>query len=69
MNNILLIRKALRISQKELADAVGVSAPYIYDLENGNRGASAETWERIAAALGCTVEQAQGEDRKKGSEK
>lgn len=68
MNNILLIRKTLRISQKELADAVGVSAPYIYDLENGNRGASDETWERIASALGCTVEQVQGEDRKKRDE-
>lgn len=68
MNNILLIRKTLRISQKELAQAVGVSAPYIYDLENGNRGATAETWERIAEALGCTVEQVQGNDAK-GAEK
>lgn len=64
MNNILLIRKALRISQKELAELVGVSAPYIYDLENGNRGATADTWERIARALGCTVEQVQGHDAK-----
>lgn len=55
MNNIKLIRERKGMMQKALAEAAKVSSPYIYDLENGNRNAKPETWERIAAALGCTV--------------
>lgn len=55
MNNIKLIRERKGMTQKALAEAAKVSSPYIYDLENGNRNAKPETWERIAAALGCTV--------------
>lgn len=43
------------MTQKELADACGLSQPYIVDLERGARGAKPETLERIAAALGVTV--------------
>ena len=57
MNNIKLIREQKGISQKSLAMAVNVSQPYIYDLENGHRNAKPETWERIAEALGCTVDE------------
>ena len=40
----------------------GVSPPFLYDLENGRRGARPETMERIAAALGVTVEELKGGD-------
>ena len=43
MSNLKRIRMELGISQKTLAEAVGVSAPFMFDLENGNRNAS---WER-----------------------
>lgn len=55
MNNIKRIREDKGITQKALAKAANVSSPFMYDLENGNRNAKPETWERIATALGCTV--------------
>lgn len=55
MNNIKRIREDKGITQKALAEAANVSSPFMYDLENGNRNAKPETWERIATALGCTV--------------
>lgn len=55
MNHIKLIREAVGMTQKALADAANISAPFLFDLENGNRNAKPETWERIAAALGCSV--------------
>jgi transcriptional regulator with XRE-family HTH domain len=55
LNKIKAIREAKGITQKALAEAANVSAPFLYDLENGNRNARAETWKRIADALGCTV--------------
>ena len=57
MSNLKLIREANGMTQKALANAAMVSPPFIHDLENGNRNAKPETWERIAAALGCTVEE------------
>lgn len=56
-NKIKAIRAQKGITQKQLADAVGVSGPYIHDLENDNRGAKNETWNKIAAALGVTVDE------------
>ena len=56
MNNIKAIRRNKGMTMTELANIVGVSVPYIYDLENGNRGAKPETLEKIASALGCSVE-------------
>lgn len=55
MNNIKLIREAVGMTQKALADAANISAPFLFDLENGNRNAKPETRERIAAALGRSV--------------
>lgn len=60
MNNVKRIREQRGINQKQLAEAANVSPPYLYDLENGNRNAKPETWQRIADALGCTVEELQG---------
>jgi transcriptional regulator with XRE-family HTH domain len=62
LNRIKALREARGIAQKALAEAAGVSGPFIYDLENGNRNAKPETWERIAAALGVTVEELVKED-------
>ena len=56
MNRIKAIRESLGLAQTTLAKAANVSQPFLYDLENGNRNARPETWERIAAALGCRVE-------------
>ena len=56
-NRIKFIRETLKITQKELAEKSLISAPYLLDLENTRRGARPETLERIAAALGVTVEE------------
>jgi transcriptional regulator with XRE-family HTH domain len=56
LNNVKLIREATGMTQKALAEAASISAPFLHDLENGNRNARPETWARIAKVLGCTVE-------------
>ena len=47
----------MMLTQSELAALVGVSQPYMHDLENNRRGAKPETLERIAAVLGVKVEE------------
>ena len=56
MNRLKEMRLEKKVGQKQLAIAAQVSAPFLYDLERGNRNAKPDTWERIAAALGCTVD-------------
>lgn len=50
------MRELAGLQQKELALMVGISAPYLHDLENNRRGAKPETIQRIADALGVKVE-------------
>lgn len=64
LNRIRELRKERGMKQGELARAAEISQPYLYDLELGRRGAHRLTWERIAKALGCTVEELQGNDTK-----
>jgi transcriptional regulator with XRE-family HTH domain len=56
-NNIKAIRIRKGITQKALASMVGVSGPYIHDLENHARGAKPETWARIAKALSVSLDE------------
>jgi len=60
LNNIKAIRLKKEMMQKDLALAVGVSAPFIHDIENGHRNAKPSTMRKIAEALGCTVEDLRG---------
>jgi len=62
LNNVKLIREATGLTQKALAEAASISAPFLYDLENGNRNARPETWARIAKVLGCTVAELRGKE-------
>lgn len=62
MNNIKAIRLKKEMMQKDLALAVGVSAPFIHDIENGHRNAKPSTMRKIAEVLGCTVEELRGAD-------
>lgn len=63
-NKIKAIREAKGMRQSELADKAGVSRPYMYDLENGARGAKPDTLSRIAEVLGVTVDELIGEEVK-----
>ena len=44
------------LMQVEVAERAGVSAVFISDLAAGKRTARSDTWERIAAAIGCSVD-------------
>ena len=57
MNRVREIRMEREITQQMLADKVGVSRPFLVDVEKGRRGAKKSTWEKIADALGVTVEE------------
>lgn len=59
MNCIKKVRESKHISQKWLAENANISQPYLYDLENNRRGATQETLQRIADALGVAVTELQ----------
>ena len=61
MNRVREIRARLNITQQALADAAGVSRPFLVDIEKGRRGAKFDTWQRIADALGVTVPELRGD--------
>jgi DNA-binding XRE family transcriptional regulator len=50
------LRKAAGLSRKRLAEIVGVSQQFIYQLEKGEKAPRLDTAKRIADALGCTVD-------------
>lgn len=54
-NNIRVERAVLRISQQQLADAVGVSRQTIYAIENGRFIPSTELALRLSAYFAKTV--------------
>lgn len=55
MNRIKEVRESCSMSQKSLAQAVGISCPFLCDLEKNRRGAKPDTMLRIANALGVPV--------------
>jgi transcriptional regulator with XRE-family HTH domain len=52
---ILLRRTELALSRRELAEAAGLSYPFVSALERGRRAPSVRTLHRLAGALGTTV--------------
>ena len=56
-NRIQEMRKAMRVTQNELADAVNVSRQTIISLENGKYNASLILAHKIAKDFGVTIEE------------
>ena len=56
-NRIREIRLKRGLTLMDLARKIGCSAAYLSDIERGNRGGSYQTVERIADALGVTVDE------------
>ncbi len=56
-NRIQEMRKAVRVTQNELADAVNVSRQTIISLENGKYNASLILAYKIAKYFGVTIEE------------
>lgn len=54
--NIRSLRKELKLTQKELADKANISFRTIQNYENGLTPPSIKTIEKIALALGVSVE-------------
>lgn len=53
--NLRTIRSRAKVSQKELANRVGVSYPRISEIENGKGNPTIETLEKIAIALNVNI--------------
>ena len=56
-NRIAQLRKEGRVTQEELAEAVGVTRQTIISLENGRYNASLLLAHRIAKYFGLTIEE------------
>lgn len=56
-NRIQEMRKAKKVTQNELADAVNVSRQTIISLENGRYNASLALAHKIARYFGLTIEE------------
>jgi transcriptional regulator with XRE-family HTH domain len=52
--NVRRLRGKKKLSQKALADRVGISVSYVSMLERGQRSPPLETIEKMAKALGVT---------------
>lgn len=57
INQVSHVRKNLGITQEELAQNVGISRPYLSDIENCKRQLSGTVMLRIARCLGMQVEE------------
>ena len=66
MNRIKAIRKEKGMQQIDLAKVVGVSQPFMHDLENNRRGARPDTYKRIADALGVSERELFDDEEKVG---
>ncbi len=52
--NVRKLRAKKRLSQKALADKIGISVSYVSMLERGQRSPPLETIEKMAKALGVS---------------
>lgn len=55
--NLRKHRKAMGISQEDLAEKAGLHRTYIGSVERGERNVSIDNIERLASAAGSTVQQ------------
>ena len=55
-NKLRVWREYRGMSAKELAEATGLAAPYISQLENGKREGTLDTFKKIAATLRVDID-------------
>ena len=66
MNEMRRIRKDHEMTLYDVASKAGISVQFLADLERDRRSAKPETMQRIADALGVTVEDLKNEEEKVG---
>jgi transcriptional regulator with XRE-family HTH domain len=55
--NIRRVRKAMKLSQEDLAEAAGLHRTYVGAIERAERNVSLDNIEKLAAALGLPIDQ------------
>ena len=56
-NNIAILREQLNITQRELSSMVGISRPYLSDIENNKKNPSCTIADKIIKALDKTFDE------------
>lgn len=59
-DNLRRRRRALGISQEELAEKAGLHRTYVGSVERGERNVSIDNMERLAAAIDSTIQRLLG---------
>lgn len=60
--NIKYLRNKKRLTQKELAKAIGATQPTVACWETGRANPAADKLPAIASALGCTIDELYGRE-------
>jgi transcriptional regulator with XRE-family HTH domain len=68
-DKLRLLRQSRQLTQKELAEQVGVAQPYIAEIESGKKKPSTHVLEKLCDALGCSADFLLGIDVPKGPHK
>jgi transcriptional regulator with XRE-family HTH domain len=55
LNQLIEGRRALRLTQKELAEKAGLGQAEVSKIERGRKSPTLDTYSRLAAALGLSV--------------
>ena len=56
-DNLRLIRLYRRLTQKELANRLGVAQPTVWEWENNGRGPNEKRLDQLTKELNCTADQ------------
>lgn len=55
-DKIKLLRSAQNLNQTQLAELVGITQPFLSDIEKGKRKPSIEVLQKLCDALGCSAD-------------